>query len=502
LEEHSLWLVKMDFDFARCMETIVEEWIAVEHSALKSKIRIAFEKGKREMSANFCGVLSHFQQTFFQKKAQLNEDDEKICVICYEDLELDDSFGVPNSVEIRDIPSSVGKHHVGVALAKRNLPMPSEFNYYEVTGKFGGPMRAYAKYTTVEEARYVVETLKSNALEVQGTILEFKLMPQKICDTHVPIRTRCGHIFGGHCLNTWIEGWQKPEKQLTCPCCRDPILPQWKASKEYTRVRKEISNKIGMGQWYRTLTPEEFRFRLNALLWHPIYYSKFVPLFTETLITLHTNKLADDTLEALDRALLIIEGVARFIRAGLDFDSPFEAKWKGNQLLKDLELTRRYFQLKFWVKDVRRGGYDRTPGKVKQIRQFAQEVLLDIAYTYDLATDGRYNDLDRKIDRIEFWDNNTLRYRIKKCVISNRRWFSECASVVDALEQGKDNKWLMDRAKILNKERKKYLIQLKVSKLKASKLCWNSKQYLEYVKDQVKTLEKYHEKLAEACNEH
>jgi hypothetical protein len=264
-----------------------------------------------------------------------------------------------------------------------------------------------------------------------------------------------------------------------------------------------MSDKIGMGQWYRTSTPEEFRFRLNALLWHPIYYSKFVPLLTETLITLHTNKLADDTLEALDRSLLIIEGVARFIGAGLDFDSPFEAKWKGDQLLKDLELTRRYFQLKFWVKDVRRGGYDWTPGKVKQIRRFAQEVLLDIAYTYDLATDGRYNDLDRKIDRIEFWDNNTLRYRIKKCVISNRRWFSECASVVDALQrgEGKDSKWLMDRTKILNEERKKYLIQLKVSKLKASKLCWNPKQHREYVKDQVETLEKYHEKMAEACNE-
>jgi hypothetical protein len=59
----------------------------------------------------------------------------------------------------------------------------------------------------------------------------------------------------------------------------------------------------------------------------------------------------------------------------------------------------------------------------------------------------------------------------------------------------------MDRTKILNEERKKYLIQLKVSKLKASKLCWNPKQHREYVKDQVETLEKYHEKMAEACNE-
>jgi hypothetical protein len=482
----------MDFDFGHYMDPIAEEWIEA-HSSLESKIRVAFEKGKREMSDNFCGVEIRFQQAYYQNIAQLKKDDEKICIICYEDLELDDSFEAPNSVEIFNIPSSVGKHQMVDAMREMNLPMPSEFNYYELIGKFEGPMRAYAKYATAKEAQYVIETLKSNALEVRGSILEFKPIAKKIFDTHMPIRTPCGHIFGGHCLNTWIEGGQKPEEQPTCPYCRDPLLPKWKASAEYTKIRKEMSDKIGEGQWYKTSTPEVL-FRLNAILWHPIYYSEFIPLFTETLITLHTNKLADDTLQALDWSLLIILAVARFIGAGLD--DLGDAQW---QAVKDLELRRRYLELKNCVEDERRGGYDWTPREVKQICQFAQELLLDIAYTYDLATDGRYNDLDRKIDRIEFWDNNKLRHRIKNCVISNRRWFSECASVVDALEQGKDNKWLMDRAKILNKERKK---QLKASKLKASKLCWNTKQYLEYVKDQVETLEKYYEKLAEACNEH
>jgi hypothetical protein len=470
-------------------------------SALASKIRVAFEKAKREMSDNFCGVEIRFHQSYYQNMAQLEKDDEKICIICYEDLELDDSFDIfkaPSSVEIFNIPPSVGKHQVVDAMKERNLPMPSEFSYYELIGKFEGPMRAYAKYATVKEAQYVVETLKSNALEVWGSILEFKPMAKKTLDTHVPIRTPCGHIFGGHCLNTWIEGGQKPKEQPTCPYCRDPLLPKWKASPEYTKVRKEMLDKIGEGQWYKKSSPEEFLFRLNALRWHPIYYEQFIPLFTETLITLHTNNLADDTLQALDRSLLIIEAVARFNGAGLD--DLGEAR---RQMVKYLELDTRHLELKNCVEVQRRGGYDWNPGEVQQIRKFAQELLLDTAYKYDLVTDGRYNDLDATIDRFEFWDNNTLSYRIENYVISDRRWFSECVSVVDALKHRKerDNQWLMDRAKILNEERKKYSIQLKVSQLKASKLYGNPKLYLEDVKHRVETLEKYHEKLAEVCSE-
>jgi hypothetical protein len=309
-------------------------------------------------------------------------------------------------------------------------------------------------------------------------------------------------------LNTWIAGWQKPEEQLTCPLCREPILPKWKASPLYTKIRKETSSKIGEGQWYKPSTPEEFKefgFRLNALLWHPIYYKEFIPLFTGTLIILLTNNLADDTLEALDRSLSIIEGVVRFIVPGLEFDDRGEAQRKANRPLKDLEkdleLTRRYYELKDWVEKVSKGGYDWSPGEVKNMCQCAQMLLLDIAYTYDDVTGGRNNDLDGQVAKVEFLDNNELRYRIKnrkKCAISNERWFSECASVVDALGRGKGkyNKWLMDRAKILNKERKKYLTKLKA----ANKLRMESNQSLEYVK-QVKTLERYHKKLAGACNE-
>jgi hypothetical protein len=160
----------MDFNLGHYIEA---------HSGLKSKIRVAFEKGKREMSDNFCGVEIRFQQSYYQNMAQLKKDDEKICIICYEDLELDDSFEAPNSVEIFNIPSSVGKHQVVDAMRERNLPMPSEFNYYELIGKFEGPMRAYVKYATAIEAQYVVETLKSNALEARGSILEFKPMAKK-----------------------------------------------------------------------------------------------------------------------------------------------------------------------------------------------------------------------------------------------------------------------------------------------------------------------------------
>jgi hypothetical protein len=474
-------------------------------SSLESKISAAFVKAQRETDDNFSGVEIRFQQSYYQTMAQLKEDDKKICIICYEELELDDSFDsfeATNSVEIFNIPSSVGKHLVVDAMKKRNLPMPREFNYYELIGKFEGPMEAYAKYATVKEAQYVIETLKSNALEVRGSILEFKPMAKRILDTHLPVETPCGHIFGGDCLNTWMEGRQKPGEQPGCPYCREPLLMMWKASAEYHKIRKEMSDKIGEDQWYRISTSEEFLFRLNAIRWHPIHYQEFIPLLTETLINLHTNELADDTLQALDRSLLIMKAVvARFIEVKL-----FDLGEAQRQTVNDLGLRGEYLELENCLEDLRRDGHDWAPGEVEETCRFAQDLLFDIAYAYDFVTGGRYNDLDRKINPPKFWNNNDLKDRIENGVISNQRWFSECASVADALKEGQgvDNKWLMDRAKILNKGRKKYLIQL-TSYLRATylknKVPRNPMLYLEDVKYQVETLEKYHEKLAEVCNE-
>jgi hypothetical protein len=499
-----LWLVKMA-DFVRDdLELLRSLEKAVAPSALEPRIRAAFDDASREMSDIFSGVEISFQQSYYQTMAQFKKGD-KICIICFEDLELDDSFSrfeATNYVEIFNIPSSVGKHLVVDAMKKRDLPMPEEFNYYELIGKFEGPMRACAKYATVKAAQYVIKTLKSNALEVRGSILGFKPMARHIVDTHLPIGTPCGHIFGGNCLNAWVEVKQKKGEQPGCPYCREPLVMTWKASAEYHKIRKEMSDKIGEGQWYRTSTSEEFLFRLNAIRWHPIYYKEFIPLVTETLINLHTNELADDTLQALDRSLLIMKAVgARFIEVKL-----FDLSEAQRGVVNDLELRSFYLELENCVEDLRRDGHNWTPGEVEDWCRFAHDSLLDIAYAYDFVTGGRYNDLDRKIDPPKFWDNNALKDRIENGVISNQRWSSECASVADALKEGQrgDNNWLMDRAKILHEGRKKYLIQL-TTDLRATYLKGKSPRnpmlYLEDVKYQVETLEKYHEKLAEAGNE-
>jgi L-rhamnose isomerase len=110
------------------------------------------------------------------------------------------------------------------------------------------------------------------------------------------------------------------------------------------------------------------------------------------------------------------------------------------------------------------------------------------------------NDLDQRFDmrfhKSVFWDNSKLGRHVRSHNrISPYRWFFEYASVVDALEheEGKDNEWLMDRAKILTKGLKKN--STRVNKI-PKKLLHRPKQDLQCMQERVEILKNYEAKLA------
>jgi hypothetical protein len=162
---------------------------AFKDSDVTTEVFLTCLQAGKEIGKIFYGEREYIRQTYFQNKVEF-KDEEKICVICYQDLDIDESI-----IKIHNIPSTgVGKHHVAELMKERNIPMPLVFNYDVEDGMF--EERAQVGYATAEEADYVVERLKSNPLQVRGNILEFELIRP---DTPVLIRTKCGHIFCVQC---------------------------------------------------------------------------------------------------------------------------------------------------------------------------------------------------------------------------------------------------------------------------------------------------------------